>query len=87
MLKLAESRIPKAANYDKSPETLRQEQMEREKIAVKHEVEAYIRNASAGGKNLDPLLWCKEKQNNYPRVSLAVRKWLSVCPNRSCREK
>ena len=36
--------------------------MEREKIAVKHEVEAYIRDASAGagGKDLDPLLWWKK---------------------------
>ncbi len=49
--------------------------MERERIAVKHEVEAYIRDASAGagGNDLDPLLWWKEKRNNYPRVSLAAR--------------
>ena len=32
ILKLAGSRIPKAANYDKSSETRRQEQMEREKL-------------------------------------------------------
>eukprot|EP00815_Leptocylindrus_aporus_P004812 CAMPEP_0116058570 /NCGR_PEP_ID=MMETSP0322-20121206/5273_1 /TAXON_ID=163516 /ORGANISM="Leptocylindrus danicus var. apora, Strain B651" /LENGTH=250 /DNA_ID=CAMNT_0003542773 /DNA_START=797 /DNA_END=1546 /DNA_ORIENTATION=+ len=43
ILKLTESRIPKATNNDKSPETRRQDQMERERIAVKHEVEAYIR--------------------------------------------
>ena len=63
--------------------------MEREKIAVKHEVEAYIRDASAGagGKDLDPLLWWKEKRNNYPRVSLAARKWLSVCSTSTPSER
>jgi len=71
----------------KSPETLRQEQMEKEKISVKHEVEAYIRGASAGGKDLDPLLWWKEKRNNYPRVSLAARKWLSVCSTSTPSER
>jgi len=75
ILKLTGTRIPEAMNDDKSPDTLRQEQMERETIAVKHEVEAYIRDANARGKDLDPLLWWKEKRNNYPRVSWAARKW------------
>lgn len=89
ILKLTGSRISKATNYDKSPETRRQEQMERENIAVKHEVEAYIRDASAGagGKDLDPLLWWKEKRDNYPRVSLAARKWLSVCSTSTPSER
>jgi len=37
---LAGTYIPEATNDDKSPDTLRQEQMEREKIALKHEKEA-----------------------------------------------
>jgi len=41
---------------------------------VRHEVGAHLRDASAGagGKDLDPLLWWKEKRNNYPRVSLST---------------
>ena len=61
--------------------------MERETIAVKHEVEAYIRDASATGNDLDPLLWWKEKRNNYPRVSLAALKWLSVCSTSTPSER
>ena len=56
ILKLTGTRIPEAMNDDKSPDTLRQEQMERETIAVKHEVEAYIRDASASGNDLNLLL-------------------------------
>ena len=39
------------------------------------------------GKDLDPLLWWKEKWNNYPRVSLAARKWLSVCSTSTPSER
>jgi len=40
----------------KSPDTRRQEEIEKETIAVKHEVEAYIRDASASGNDLNLLL-------------------------------
>lgn len=50
---------------------------------MKHEVEAYIREASARararGNVFNSLLWWKDKRNQYPRVSLAARKWLCVC--------
>ena len=45
---------------------------------MKHEVEAYIREASARararGNVFNSLLWWKDKRNQYPRVSLAARK-------------
>jgi len=62
ILQLAGTFIPVATNDDKSTDTQRQEQMERETIAVKHEVEAYVRYASARGNDLDSLLWWKEKR-------------------------
>jgi len=70
-------------NVTKSPKTQMQNDIEKETIAVKHEVEAYIRGASASasvsGNGLNPLLWWRDKRNQYPRVSLAARKWLSAC--------
>jgi len=49
---------------------------------MKHDVEACIRDASASvyakSNYLDPLWW-KDERNQYPRVSLASWKWLSVC--------
>ena len=45
---------------------------------MKHEVEAYIRDASASagarGNGFNSLLWWKDKRNQNPRVSLAARK-------------
>jgi len=72
-------------NVTKSPKTQMQNDIEKETIAVKHEVEAYIRGASASasasvsGNGLNPLLWWRDKRNQYPRVSLTARKWLSAC--------
>jgi len=62
-----------------SPNSQRQNKIENETIAVKHEVEAYICDASANGDITDPLLWWRDKRKQYPRVSFAARKWLSVC--------
>ena len=73
----------------KSPNTQIQNDIEKETIAVKHEVEAYIRDASASviGNVLNPLLWWKNKRNQYPRVSLAARKWLSACSTSTPNER
>ena len=61
-----------------SPNSQRQNKIENETIAVKHEVEVYICDASANGDITDPLLWWRDKRKQYPWVSFAARKWLSV---------
>ena len=54
---------------------------------MKHEVQAYIRDASANGDTTDPLLWWRVNRKQYPRISLAARKWLSVCSTSTPSER
>ena len=49
-----------------SPNSQRQNKIKNETIAVKHEVEAYICDASANGDITDPLLWWRDKRKQYP---------------------
>ena len=70
-----------------SPNSQRQNKIENETIAVKHEVEAYICDASTNGDITDPLLWWRDKWKEYPRVSFAARKWLSVCSTSTPSER
>ena len=48
------------------PNSQRQNKIKNKTIAVKHEVEAYICDASANGDITDPLLWWRDKRKQYP---------------------